>query len=136
MALLLLAVAAWPPGVSAQISPPSTEEPPVTTVPITEPPTTERVGGVVTTAPRTTPTSAVKRSTSTSSTVPASTTIFTVPTPEATPTGVAPAAAPKTGTGQISGTYALLSLFGFVAVAGLLGLQWYLTRPGRRGWTL
>jgi hypothetical protein len=68
--------------------------------------------------------------------VPASTTIFTVPTPASTPSGVTPSAAPKTGTGQISGTFAVVSLLGFVVALGMLGLQWYLTRPGRRGWTL
>jgi cobalamin biosynthesis Mg chelatase CobN len=122
-------------GEPAQIGPPTTEI--VTTVPPTAPPTTEAPGGVVTTRPAApSPTTTVKRGASTSSTVARTTTIFTVPTPAATPSGVSPSAAPRTGTGQISGTFAVLSIVGFVVVAGLLGLQWFLTRPGRRGWTL
>jgi hypothetical protein len=32
--------------------------------------------------------------------------------------------------------FPLLSVGGFAAVGGLLGAQWYLTKPGRRGRTL
>lgn len=136
MALALLGFFNLASVAQAQLEPPSTSPPP--TIPSTEPPTptTERVGGVVsTTSPR--PSTTVRRTT-TSSSLPPSTTLFTVPTPAETPAGPAgtPTAAPRTGSGEISDAYALLSLFGFLVVIGLLGLQWYLTRPGRRGWTL
>lgn len=132
--LVLLALLTLAPVARAQLEPPTTNPPP--TVPPTEVPTTERPGGVVTTAPPRPATTAVRRTTTSSSLLP-STTLFTVPTPAETPAGPAtPTAAPKTGNGEISGFYALLSGFGFLAVIGLLALQWYLTRPGRRGWTL
>ena len=122
----------------AQIEPPTTSPPPPT-VPTTQAPTptTAPVGGVVSTTPKPTPPTTTVRRTTTSSSLPPSTTLFTVPTPEANPaSGGAPSAAPRTGSGEISGFYALLSVFGFATVAALLAAQWFLTRPGRRGRTL
>jgi hypothetical protein len=107
---------------------PPTTQPPVTEPPVTEPPTT--VPAPTTTRPRTS-------TTRSSTTVPATTTsIRLLPPPSVAPQD--PTAAPigTTQSDHISSFFVWLSILGFVVMIGLLVSQWFLTRPGRRGWTL
>ncbi|HZQ27961.1 MAG TPA: hypothetical protein VFA94_09695 [Acidimicrobiales bacterium] len=61
--------------------------------------------------------------------------LTTIPTPvvQATTT-TTPHVTPQSG--QISPLFIVLSAAGFALALGLFAVQWFLTRPGRSGWTL
>ncbi|MEY2567740.1 MAG: hypothetical protein QOE35_2269 [Actinomycetota bacterium] len=104
-------------------APPDTEPPPETTA-VTAPVTTRARAS--TTAPRGT----------TSTTAGTTTTHTLLPPPSVAPQDPG---APPTGSTQsdrISSVFYVLSILGFVTAIALLSAQWFLTRPGRRGWTL
>jgi hypothetical protein len=134
LSVVLWTAAAAPAGaqvVTTQppITQPPTTQPPVTDPPATEPPTTPPPAPT-TTRPRTSTT----RSTTT---VPATTTsIRLLPPPSVAPQD--PTAAPigSKQSDHISSFFVWLSVLGFVVMIGLLVAQWFLTRPGRRGWTI
>ena len=138
-ALVLLAGvllwAATAPTVSAQVTtipptaPPQTTQPPVTDPPATAPPTTPAP------APATTrPRSSTTRPTTT---VPATTTsLRLLPPPSVAPQDPTAAPVGTTQSDHISSVFVWLSILGFVLFVALLGSQWFLTRPGRRGWTI
>ena len=111
------------------ITQPPTTQPPVTEPPVTQPPTTP-VPAPTTTRPRSTTT----RSTTT---VPATTTsLRLLPPPSVAPQD--PTAAPigTTQSDHISSVFVWFSVLGFLLAVVLLVSQWFLTRPGRRGWTI
>jgi hypothetical protein len=128
---LLVVLAALPAG--AQIV--STTDPPVTTAPpSTEPPVTE----APTVPPTAPPSTRARVSTTrgvTSTTIATTTTHTLLPPPSVVPQD--PSASP-TGSAQsdhISSVFVVASILGFVVAIALLTSQWFLTRPGRRGWT-
>jgi cobalamin biosynthesis Mg chelatase CobN len=116
------------PAVAQVTVPEPTTEPPTTQPPATEPPTTQ-----VTVPPTTRPRSTTTRATS--STVGTTTTVTLLPPPSVVPQDPA---VPPSGSNQsdhISSTFLVLPILGFVVAILVLVAQWFLTRPGRRGWT-
>jgi hypothetical protein len=135
---LALALVVWAAGSTPAIGqvttlPPATQppttQPPVTEPPVTEPPTTP-VPAPTTTRPR----SSTTRSTTT---VPATTTtVKLLPPPSVAPQDPTAAPVGTTQSDHISSVFVWMSILGFVFFVGMLVSQWFLTRPGRRGWTL
>jgi hypothetical protein len=127
--LVLLVLTAAP--VGAQTSTLPTEpitEPPTTEPPVTEPPTTQ-----ATLPPTTRPRPSTTRATT--STIGTTTTVTLLPPPSVAPQE--PVAAPS-GSDQSShmgSAFVVLSILGFVVAILVLAAQWFLTKPGRRGWT-
>jgi hypothetical protein len=107
--------------------PPSITEPPTTEPPTTLPPTSE--------APTTTRArpSTTRGSTST---VASTTTITLLPPPSIQPADPEQPPPGSTQSDEISPVFLWLSVIGFATGVALLGAQWFLTKPGRRGWTL
>ena len=106
-------VSSTPPTSSSALTTPTTKNPTVTR---------PRVTG--TTVPPTTP-------------VPTSTTSTTVaPIPAPAPAPVTLPLATAAQSGSIGAFFPILSGIGLVAFAALLGAQWFLTKPGRKGPTL
>jgi hypothetical protein len=140
MWVALVTVVAWAGPAAAQVTtapqptttavlrttttaPPNTEPPPDTTA-VTAPPTTRARAS--TTAPRGT----------TTTTVGTTTTHTLLPPPSIAPQDPGAPPTGSTQSGQISSVFYVLSILGFVTAIALLAAQWFLTRPGRRGWTL
>jgi hypothetical protein len=134
LVVLLWAATAAPAFAQVVTTQPPVTQPPVTQPPVTEPPVTEppttAVPAPTTTRPRTS-------TTRSSTTVPATTTsIRLLPPPSVAPQD--PQAAPigSKQSDHISSFFVWLSILGFVLAIALLVSQWFLTRPGRRGWTI
>ena len=156
VAALLLTFAAWAsagglgdPGsrgvagaqiVSTTEPPPTTEpptvpstSPPTTSPPTTAPPTTQPAGPT-TTRPRARPTTTVRGATTT---VVKTTTSLTLPPVSTTPPTTAPPPPPEEPhSGRFPALFPMLSGIGLAVAASAVGLQWFLTRPGRSGRTL
>ena len=133
LALVVCAASATP--VLAQITtlPPATD-PPTTPPPATDPPATDPP-----TTPVPAPTTARPRSTTSrpTTTVPATTTtVRLLPPPSVAPQDPAAAPVGTTQSDHISSAFVWMSILGFALAVALLVSQWFLTRPGRRGWTL
>jgi hypothetical protein len=60
----------------------------------------------------------------------------TIPTPVASPSTTEAIVPISRNSGHFSPALTVLALFGLLTGIGLLVLQWFLTRPGRVGWTL
>ena len=132
-AVLWTAVAA-PAGAQVVTTQPPVTQPPTTQPPVTDPPATEPPTTPVPAPSATRPRTSTTRSTTT---VPATTTsIRLLPPPSVAPQD--PTAAPigSKQSDHISSVFVWLSILGFVVMIGLLVTQWFLTRPGRRGWTI
>jgi hypothetical protein len=137
LGLVLWAAAAAP--AAAQVTttqppntePPTTPPPPVTDPPVTDPPTTP-APAPTTTRPRTSTT----RGTTTTSGPATTTTIRLLPPPSVAPQDPAAAPVGTTQSDHISSAFVWMSILGFLFFAAILVSQWFLTRPGRRGWTL
>jgi hypothetical protein len=121
--------ALWP--AAAQVTIPTSS-----TTSSTRPTTsTTRPATSTTAAPGATTTTRRPATTAPPSTAPPRTT-STIPTPAtSTPTTAAPEPEPK-HSGRFSPLYSWLFGLGLLSGFGLLVLQWFLTRPGRQGWTL
>jgi hypothetical protein len=133
LALVVWAASSTPAVAQITTLPPATD-PPTTQPPATEPPATDPP-----TTPVPAPTTARPRSTTSrpTTTVPATTTSITLlPPPSVAPQD--PTAAPigTTQSDHISSAFVWMSILGFLLFVALLVSQWFLTRPGRRGWTL
>lgn len=113
--------------------PPPTTQPPTTQPPVTEPPVTEPETTAVTAPPTTRARPATTRVTTT--TIGTTTSLTLLPPPSVRPQD--PQAAPigSEQSDRLSSFFVWLSILGFVAAIGMLVSQWFLTRPGRRGWT-
>jgi hypothetical protein len=133
--LCLLACAPAAPAVAQIIEPPPSTQPPPTQPPSTQPPVTEPPATV---APPTTarPRSSTTRPGSTTTGVTTTTTIRLLPPPSVAPQDPSAAPVGSTQSDHISSVFVWLSILGFVTTVGLLVGQWFLTRPGRRGWTI
>lgn len=129
-----LAASVWPAGAQVTIptsSTTSTTRPRTTTT--TRPATTTTAAGGGQGATTTTRRGAT--TTAPPTTAPARTT-STIPTPATSPpTTAAPEPEPK-HSGHFSPAYTWLFAIGTIGFLGLLALQWFLTKPGRQGWTL
>ena len=133
---LLWALAVSP--AAAQVvttDPPPTTQPPTTLPPTTQPPVTEPpVTEPATTAP---PTTRARPGTTrvTTTTIGTTTSLTLLPPPSVRPQD--PQAAPigSEQSDRLSSFFVWLSILGFLTAIGLLVSQWFLTRPGRRGWT-
>jgi hypothetical protein len=64
----------------------------------------------------------------------------TAPAVAPIPAGTAPASTlplqTREPSAHVSAIFPVLSAAGFILVVLMLALQWYLTKPGRQGWTL
>ncbi|MDQ1373119.1 MAG: hypothetical protein QOJ09_457 [Actinomycetota bacterium] len=135
---LWIVLSAGPAGAQVTTQPPPTTRPPDTTVPITtapEPPPTEPQTTVATAPPPTRPRSSTTRNT-TSTTAGPTTTHSLLPAPAVAPQDPAVPPTGSTQSDRISSFFYVLSILGFATAIALLTAQWFLTRPGRRGWTL
>lgn len=95
----------------------------------TAPPTT-------TTAPPATTTTAKPRPTTTKAPTTTEKATTTIPTPAAVSTTTTTIVPISKHSGHFSPVFSVLAFVGFVGGFGLLVLQWFLTKPGREGWTL
>lgn len=114
---------------------PTTTDPPPSTTPTTKPTTTTTERSTTTKAPATT---AAPRSTTTAKDERAPTTARpTIPGPGDDGSGP-PATFAQRGphSGSMSPVLTWLSALGLLGGLGMLAGQWFLTRPGRDGWTL
>jgi hypothetical protein len=86
--------------------------------------------------PAVTPALAAYRAATPTTTVPATTPpVAPIPGGAATPSTVP--LATRQPSAHVSAVFSILSIAGFLLVLLMLGVQWILTRPGRRrGWTL
>jgi hypothetical protein len=125
--LLVLWVAMPPARAQLPISTTTTTKPATTT---TRPVTSTSAASTTTTAkPR--PTTTRPKSTTTGRPT------TTIPTPPpAAPTTTTTVVPRSKNSGKFSPVFTVLAFFGFLAAIGLLVLQWFLTKPGRHGWTL
>lgn len=122
----------WPAGAQVTIptSPTTTTRRQTTT---TQPATTTTApggGGAVTTTTRRGATT-----TAPTTTAPPRTT-STIPTPAPSPATTAAPEPLAKHSGRFSPVFSWLFALGLLSGIGLLVLQWFLTRPGRHGWTL
>ena len=117
----------------AQVTIPST----TSTTSRPNPTTTAKPAATTTSAPTGPTTTARPRSSTTAppQTAPQRTT-STIPTPAPSPTTTEAPLPLSRHSGHFSPTLSVLAVFGLLAGLGLLAWQWFLTRPGRRGWTL
>jgi len=129
-ALAGLVLVMWPADAQVPItsSTTSTTRKPTTTT--TKPPSTTSTTKAPATGPTTT-----RRPSTTTTTAPQRTTT-TIATPAPAPTTTAVPTPVSRHTGDFSPVFTWLTVLGLVAFVGLLALQWFLTRPGRQGWTL
>lgn len=126
--------------VSTTEPPPTTEPPttnpptvPTTSAPTTAPPTTQPPRPT-TTRPRARPTTTARGATTT---VVKTTTSLTLPTASTTPPPTTPPPPlDEPHSGEFPPLFPMLSGIGLAVAAGAVGLQWFLTRPGRTGRTL
>jgi hypothetical protein len=120
-------------------TPPARAQLPVTTTTSTtaKPTTTTSAPTTTTTAAPTTTTAKPRPTTTkpptTVSTLPATTTI---PTPAAVSTTTTAPTPISKHSGHFSPVFSVLAFMGLLGGLGLLALQWFLTKPGREGWTL
>ena len=115
---------------SAQVTVPSTTS-------STKKPTTTTAAPTTTTAAPSTTTTARPRPTTTrplTTTTQRTTTTIATPTPE--PTTTTTLTAVSNHSGRFSPVLTWLAVLGLLSGIGLLVLQWFLTKPGRQGWTL
>lgn len=133
--LVLWAAAGAPAAAQVTTTQPPSTQPPITDPPVTDPPATDPPATPAPAPTTTRPRTATTRGSTT--TVPATTTtIRLLPPPSVAPQD--PTAAPV-GTAQsdhISSAFVWMSILGFLLFVALLVSQWFLTRPGRRGWTI
>lgn len=125
---------------SAQVvsTDPPTTRPPTTLPPTTQPPpppVTEPATTAVTAPPTTRPRVSTTRS-ATSTSIATTTTHTLLPPPSVAPQDPQASPVGSEQSDHLSGVFVVLSILGFVTGIGLLGSQWYLTRPGRQGWTI
>ena len=122
-----------PPPTDPPTTRPPTTRPPTTQPPTTEPPVTEAPTTAATAPPSTRPRTATTKVTTT--TIGTTTSLTLLPPPSVRPQDPE---APPIGSEQsdhLSSVFVWLSILGFLTAIGLLVSQWFLTRPGRRGWT-
>ena len=113
--------------------PPPTTQPPTTQPPATQPPVTESPTTAATVPPTTRPRPATTRVTTT--TIGTTTSLTLLPPPSVRPQDPALARTGSEQSDHLSSFFVWLSILGFLTAIGLLVSQWFLTRPGRRGWT-
>jgi serine/threonine-protein kinase len=128
-AMAAVAVLRIPAGAQVPITTSTTSSRPITSS--TLKPTTT---AAPTTAPSTTakPRSTTTKPTTTTTQRP----ISTIPTPAANPATTTTVVAVSKHSGKFSPALTYFAFTGLLGGIGLLGLQWFLTRPGRHGWTL
>lgn len=128
-----LVLAATPAGAQITTEPPQSTQPLPTAPPTTEPPPDTTPS---TAPPPTRPRPSTTKGGSTTTTVAVTTTITLLPPPSVAPQDPAVPPTGSTQSDRISSFFAVLSIVGFLAAIGMLLAQYFLTKPGREGWTL